>query len=137
MMATRRGMNVTLCHPKGYELDAEVIDVCRRNAETAQTIGGEFTVTDDLPSACKELDIVYARHWVDPTIGERWAPWYCNDQVLGSAKFIHPMPIERDVEVCSSIVNDEKRSMLRRLEKNKHFLQKAVLALLVRSRTEV
>ena len=137
MMTTRRGMNVTLCHPKGYDLDADVMRVCRRNAENAQSVGGEFTVTDDLASASKDQDIVYARHWGEPATGERWERWYCDDEVLGRAKFIHPMPIERDVEACSSVVGDEKRSMIRAIEKNKYFLQKAALALLVRSRAAV
>lgn len=130
MMATRRGMRATLCHPQGFELAEDVMRICARNAESS---GGNFTVTDDLPSASKGQDIVYARHWGPPTRAEELSEWYCDDAVLGEAKFVHPMPIERDVEALATIV-DGPQSMLDTLIENKYFLQKAVLALLVRSR---
>ena len=123
-------MEVTLCHPAGYELGTDVVRICAQNAEAS---GGRFSVMHDLATTSAGYDIVYARHWGPPATGAEASSWYCDEQRVADAKFIHPMPIERDVEASTGVV-DSCQSMLGDLMENKYFLQKAVLASLVRER---
>jgi len=135
-MTTRMGMKVTLCHPPGYELDPEVLKIAEKHADANPS--GSFVLSDDLGIASQGQDIVYARHWGPPVqrgtfSRDRYSDWYCDERILGAARFIHPMPVSRGVEASADVV-DGDRSLLKELIKNKHYLQKAVLALLVRMR---
>lgn len=59
-LMTRFGMEVTLAHPEGYEIMAEVEEVARKHAEE---YGGKFTKTNDMAEAFKDADIVYPKSW--------------------------------------------------------------------------
>ncbi|MGL4986935.1 MAG: knotted carbamoyltransferase YgeW [Treponemataceae bacterium] len=59
-LMTRFGMNVTLAHPKGYEVMSEVEEVAMRNV---QAHGGSFTKTNSMAEAFKDADIVYPKSW--------------------------------------------------------------------------
>jgi ornithine carbamoyltransferase len=130
MMATRRGMSVTLCHPDGFQLDPGVIQLCHRNAQDS---GGEFLVTGDLSATRERQDVIYARNWEGSQEPTNATEWYCSREMLGSARFLHPMPIERDIEADREVV-DGPASLIEPLIRNKYFVQKAVLALLAGDR---
>ncbi|MCL2695580.1 MAG: knotted carbamoyltransferase YgeW [Clostridiales bacterium] len=57
---TRFGMDVTLAHPKGYEVMDEVAAVAKANCEAS---GAKFTVTNDMAEAFKDADVVYPKSW--------------------------------------------------------------------------
>lgn len=59
-LMTRFGMDVTLAHPKGYEVMPEVEAVARKNAKAS---GGSFTKTGSMAEAFKDADIVYPKSW--------------------------------------------------------------------------
>ncbi len=59
-LMTRFGMEVTLAHPEGYEVMADVEKVAEANA--AKT-GGSFTKTNNMAEAFKDADIVYPKSW--------------------------------------------------------------------------
>lgn len=59
-LMTRFGMHVTLAHPPGYDLVDETLDAARRFAAGS---GGSFTVTDSMPAAFDQADIVYPKSW--------------------------------------------------------------------------
>lgn len=128
MIATRIGMKVTLCHPKEYSLDPNVIKQCHFNAYQS---GGEFVYTDQFDDAFKDQDVIYARHW---STGKEKASqeyeWYCDTKHFNPNRsfFIHPMPCIRGVEVASEVA-ESSRSLLKSLILNKYYLQKAVLAI--------
>ena len=130
MMMTRMGMDVTLCHPDGdFGIDDEVRKICEQNAGDS---GGSFKRTHDFEDACRgqEPEVVYARHWGPPATEGDAAKWYADEAHVRKAWFVHPMPIERDVEAASAVV-DGPRSLLSRLIINKNAIQKSVLAHLV------
>ncbi|HBM14801.1 MAG TPA: knotted carbamoyltransferase YgeW [Lentisphaeria bacterium] len=57
---SRFGMEVSLAHPKGYEVMPEVEEVARLNAERS---GGVFTKTNNMEEAFENADIVYPKSW--------------------------------------------------------------------------
>ena len=59
-LMTRFGMNVTLAHPKGYDVMSEVEDVARKNAAES---GGSFTKTNSMAEAFEGADVVYPKSW--------------------------------------------------------------------------
>jgi len=59
-LMTRFGMDVTLAHPKGYEVMPEVEAVALANAKTA---GCAFKRTNSMEEAFEKADIVYPKSW--------------------------------------------------------------------------
>lgn len=131
MMMTRLGMKVTLCHPPGRELDIDVMKTCQGNARNS---GGGFEWTSNLDEARRGQDIIYARHWGTEAMGDEVSTWFCDEKLLGDARYVHPMPVDRGVEATAEVV-DGRRSLTRDLIRNKHFVQKAILARLAHLRT--
>ena len=131
MLFTRLGMDVTLCHPDGYELDPNVIEKCKENSEAS---GGQFKQVSDFERAFENQEIVYARHWSlkEQQYTINYDNWYLDEASFGraepSALFIHPMPLRRNDEVDEKVANGA-RSLLKFMPENKYYLQKAVFAL--------
>lgn len=59
-LMTRFGMEVSLAHPKGYDLIPDVIEVAKQNAEKS---GGKFTMSNSMEEAFENADIVYPKSW--------------------------------------------------------------------------
>lgn len=131
MLATRLGMEVTLCNPPEYELDPAVINTCRDNAEAS---GGIFKKVSDFEGSFANQEIVYARHWnnTEQPSSVKYDGWYLDEDrfcmAQSDAFFIHPMPLKRNDEVDEKVA-DGGQSLLRPLVENKYYLQKAVLAM--------
>lgn len=60
LAACKMGMNVTLAHPKGFELDDEVIKACDTFAGQTK---GSFKITNDFNEGFRNADIVYPKSW--------------------------------------------------------------------------
>ena len=59
-LMTRFGMEVSLAHPKGYEIMSEVEEVAEKNAAGS---GGKFSKTNVMAESFKDADIVYPKSW--------------------------------------------------------------------------
>jgi len=59
-LMTRFGMDVTLAHPKGYEIMPEVEAIGKKNSEQG---GGKFVRTNSMEEAFDNADIVYPKSW--------------------------------------------------------------------------
>lgn len=59
-LMTRMGMEVSLAHPKSYELMPEVEEIARKNAAAS---GGKFIKTNSMEEAFENADIVYPKSW--------------------------------------------------------------------------
>lgn len=55
--------------------------------------GGEFERTSDLDKARRGQDIIYARHWCAEAMGDDGSSWFCDEELLGDASYVHPMPV--------------------------------------------
>ena len=67
-LMTRFGMNVSLAHPKGYEVMPEMERIARRQASES---GGAFEVTNSMEDAFADADIVYPKSWAPYSIMEK------------------------------------------------------------------
>lgn len=59
-LMTRFGMNVTLAHPKGYDLIPEVVKLAGKQAKET---GGSFRQVTSMEEAFEGADIVYPKSW--------------------------------------------------------------------------
>ncbi|MDR1489282.1 MAG: knotted carbamoyltransferase YgeW [Desulfovibrio sp.] len=77
-LMTRFGMDVTLAHPKGYEVMPEVEAVAAENAKAA---GCTFKRTNSMEEAFEGADIVYPKSWASFAAMEKRSKLYGqNDQ---------------------------------------------------------
>ncbi|MBW2457747.1 MAG: knotted carbamoyltransferase YgeW, partial [Deltaproteobacteria bacterium] len=60
MLLPRFGMNVSLAHPKGYDLTDSCLEAARTGAERG---GGSFEVVDEMSAAFADAHVVYPKSW--------------------------------------------------------------------------
>ena len=77
---TRFGMDVTLAHPKGYEVMDEVLEVAKQNAAAS---GAKFVVTNDMAEAFADADVVYPKSWAPFSAMETRTELYGNGDMDG------------------------------------------------------
>ena len=139
MLMTRFGMDVTLAHPKGFEL----MPKCLASAEQhAKENGTKFEVVDDMDEAFTDGDIIYAKSWgpimetEEPVavqaMCDQYKNWICDDRRMELAKpksiYMHCMPIDRGYEATNSVV-DGPHSVIYDEAENRLHVQKALMAL--------
>jgi len=77
-LMTRFGMEVTLAHPKGYNLLPEIIDISKKNAAESE---GKFEVVHSMDVAFADAEIVTAVNWTPyPVMEKRTTLLKTNDQ---------------------------------------------------------
>jgi len=135
--AARRGMDVTVLRPEGFELPEPVMQKARQAAETA---GGCVNETDDRSEAMQGAHVIYAKSWSSTRhygdgLGDKllreehidWCvdePWF--DNARDDCRFMHCLPVRRGV-VVSEPVLDGPRSVVIHEARNRMLAQMAVL----------
>jgi N-acetylornithine carbamoyltransferase len=156
LAATKMGMEVTLAHPKGFELDPEVIMHCEKNAQQYE---GSFKITNDFEEGFKGADIVYPKSWgsvpcfnyVDETgktIKEQnhdeaeslnndakgWMTTAKHMQLTNrNAVYMHCLPADRGQEVTDEVIDGPQSVVIDEAENRLH-AHKAIMALLMGGR---
>jgi N-acetylornithine carbamoyltransferase len=136
-MAAKRGMDVTVLRPEGFELPETLMSKATRAAEAA---GGSVTETDDRTAAMQDAHVIYAKSWSSTRhYGDRlgdeklrnglddWCvdePWF--DNARDDCRFMHCLPVRRGV-VVSEPVLDGPRSVVIHEARNRMLAQMAVL----------
>lgn len=136
----RFGLDVTLAHPKGFELQPEVMEMARENA---RKYGSKFEVVNDMDEACKDADIIYAKGWGPiMTVGDDEVAgvkminenpgWIVDSRRMKLAKesaiYMHCMPADRDIEVTSEVMDGPQSVIYDEAENRMHTI-KALMAL--------
>ncbi len=135
--AARRGMDVTVLRPEGFELPDAVMAKARAAAEVS---GGSVAETDDRVAAMQDAHVIYAKSWASTRhYGDRlndqklrseldeWCvdePWF--DNAREDCRFMHCLPVRRGV-VVSEPVLDGPRSIVIHEARNRMLAQMAVL----------
>ena len=135
--AARRGMDVTVLRPEGFELPDAVMQRARTAAEAA---GGSVTETDERAEAMQDAHVIYAKSWSSTRYyGDRindqklrnelvdWCvdePWF--DNAREDCRFMHCLPVRRGVVVADRIL-DGPRSVVIHEARNRMLAQMAVL----------
>jgi ornithine carbamoyltransferase len=147
LIASRFGMDVTLAHPPGYELDAEVIAWVKENCASN---GGQFETRGDPDSGYEGAHVVYSRNWVTPNAyqGGEFRKQAEIEKAMGhqgwttttdrmartdDAVFTHPMPVDRGNEVSDEVASGP-RSAIYDVAENRLHVQKALMAALMAGR---
>jgi N-acetylornithine carbamoyltransferase len=137
LMAAKMGMNLTLCHPEGYELDHGVLDAVRR---TAGETGGTVRFSRDLREAASGAHAVYAASWGSTILhgrpdeerllrGRNQERRITADLMASTAsgRFLHAMPVRRNVEADDAVI-DGPQSLVVRQAGNRLHVQRALFA---------
>ncbi|MDH3746746.1 MAG: N-acetylornithine carbamoyltransferase [Gammaproteobacteria bacterium] len=135
--AARRGMDVTVLRPEGFELPQPIMEKSR---EAAAAAGGSVRETDDRCEAMDGAHVIYAKSWSSTKhYGDRIADqklrndlddwcvddtWF--DNALDDCRFMHCLPVRRGV-VVSEPVLDGPRSIVIHEARNRMLAQMAVL----------
>jgi N-succinyl-L-ornithine transcarbamylase len=117
------GHDLTICHPEGYELDAEF------------TQGA--TLTNDQSEALQNADFVYVKNWSAFNeygkilcTDERWMLTESHLKNSPDAKVMHCLPVRRNVELSDEIL-DGPRSLVQQQALNRIYAAQAVLSKLL------
>jgi N-acetylornithine carbamoyltransferase len=134
-------MQVTLAHPLGFEVDDAVLQKCRRFADDS---GGGIKVQNDMASACRGAEVLYARSWGSTKYwedSEREAMvkralqgWRVDAPLMATtanAFLMQPLPVRRNV-VATDEVLDGPRSVIYDQAANRLHVQKALLMQLLK-----
>ena len=135
--AARRGMDVTVLRPEGFELPDAIMARARDAAEAA---GGSVRESDDRREAMQDAHVIYAKSWSSTRhYGDRLAdqklrnelddwcvdePWF--DNAREDCRFMHCLPVRRGVVVSEAIL-DGPRSIVIHEARNRMLAQMAVL----------
>jgi ornithine carbamoyltransferase len=146
--ATKMGCDTVLAHPKGMELDDEVINHCKVYAEENNS---SFDIVYDMDEAFEGATIVYPKAWTCRDFIPPWNSkpeleksqllfdknkhWICDDEkmkIAGSkAMYMHCLPCDRGFEVTNSVIDGPQSIAFDQAENRLH-AQKAVMALTMR-----
>ena len=117
------GHDLTICHPEGYELDAEF------------TQGA--VITNNQSEALQGADFVYVKNWSAFNdygkilcTDERWMLTEAHLKHAPEAKVMHCLPVRRNVELSDEIL-DGSRSLIQQQAFNRIFAAQAVLSKLL------
>ncbi len=136
-MAAKRGMDVTVLRPEGFELPEAIMQKARSAADAA---GGSVVETDQRGEAMEGAHIIYAKSWSstrhygdrlgDQKLREQHLDWCVDEPWFANAKddcrFMHCLPVRRGVVVADEIL-DGPRSVVIPEARNRMLAQMAVL----------
>jgi N-acetylornithine carbamoyltransferase len=109
------GMDVTVAHPDGFDLDPDIID---RADIVAQTSGGGIRVTTDREAGFRDAEVVVAKSWSgfsgygrreEEALARHALGHWCVDNAAMSltndAGFMHCLPVRRNVVVKDEVID--------------------------------
>jgi N-acetylornithine carbamoyltransferase len=139
--AAQMGHDLVLAHPRGYELDNELMKTIKEQSSDA---GGSIHVTSDIEQAFEAAEVIYAKSWgsrnfygaPDKDIAERAqyrGKWIVDEQKMArtnDAIFMHCLPVRRNVIVTDGVIDSASSVVIDEAENRLH-VQKAILVGLI------
>lgn len=156
-LMTRFGMNVSLAHPKGYNLIDRTVESAKSNAKAS---GGSFQIVDDMDAAFEDADIVYPKSWgvydlmlerqnartkaeIDENqkaclaMNHQHKDWICDERRMKLAKksavYMHCLPADRGSEVTDAVIDGPQSIVFQEAENRLHTV-KAIMSCTMRER---
>jgi N-acetylornithine carbamoyltransferase len=139
LIASRAGMQLSITHPPGYELDSAVIDQVRANCARS---GGSLTISNSFADAFQDTHVVYAKSWgslgafgdnaKEMEMREPFRDWMVTERRMATTAngiFMHCLPVRRNVVVADEVL-DGPRSVVIDQAENRLHAQKALLVAL-------
>ncbi len=143
LITSRYGMDITLTHPKGFELDNDIIKVAKKNAKES---GGSLSFSNEIKESYVDADVIYIKSWGalkfygkgkeekplrmpyrdEWRIQEKYLEYTNSDSIL-----MHCLPIRRNI-VADDEVIDGKHSIVYDQAENRLYTVKALLFYLLK-----
>lgn len=141
LAAAQFGHDLRIAHPKGYELDAELMETISRQSAAA---GGSLEIVNKIDEAFDGAEVVYAKSWgsfrhygdANEDLREReiyrgkWIVDEAKMQRTNDAIFMHCLPVRRNVIVTDQVIDSANSVILDEAENRLH-VQKAIMAKLI------
>ncbi|HEX6279172.1 MAG TPA: N-acetylornithine carbamoyltransferase, partial [Pyrinomonadaceae bacterium] len=142
LAAAQFGHDLRIAHPKGYDLDDELL----REIETAASNnGGSVEFTNNVEEAFEGIEVVYAKSWgsknfygdLNGEIRERSAyrdTWIVDERKMAAtnnAVFMHCLPVRRNVIVTDGVIDGSQSIVIDEAENRLH-VQKAIMTELIK-----
>ncbi|MBS3815212.1 MAG: ornithine carbamoyltransferase [Hadesarchaea archaeon] len=144
LLMSRYGMNVTLAHPEGFELDSDVMDTCRKNAKES---GAEFEISNNYEESLEDADIIFPRSWAshgcmmnginqfgedkECRLRDKHKDWILDQERLNLTSsdsiVTHVLPVYRGKEATDEVM-DGPHSVIYDQAENRLHAQMAILA---------
>jgi N-acetylornithine carbamoyltransferase len=134
------GCDVTVAHPPKFDLAPEVMEQAKQIAGKS---GGSVKVTHNQEEAFKGAEVIYAKSWLSReyygNATEEFAyrktlpSWTVTEEKMGAtnrAKFMHCLPIRRNVVATDGVLDDDDCVIYQQAENRLH-AQKALLVKLL------
>lgn len=141
LAAAQMGHDLVIAHPRGYELDEELMFETRRQAAAS---GGSITISNDVDAAFEGVEVVYAKSWgskrfygaLEKDLAERAqyrGKWIVDETKMArtaDAVFMHCLPVRRNVIVTDAVIESPASVVIDEAENRLH-AQKAVMERLI------
>ncbi len=115
-MMQKSEVDFTITHPKGYELNPEITK--------------EVSINYNQEEALKDADFVYVKNWSSyANYGEILkvdTDWMMTKERLGNAKFMHCLPVRRNVVVEDAVLDSENSVVIQQAD-NRTYAAQVVL----------
>ena len=142
LAAAQFGHDVRIAHPKGYDLDDELIAEIEQHSAAA---GSTVEFTNDVDEAFEGVEVVYAKSWgsrnfygdANGDMSEREShrpKWIVDEPKMNRTKdaaFMHCPPVRRNVIVTDSVI-DSRNSVVIDEAENRLHVQKAIMTELIK-----
>jgi N-acetylornithine carbamoyltransferase len=143
LAAAQMGHDLRIAHPKGYELDEELMaEIQRQSAEA----GGSLEIVNDVESAYNDVEVVYAKSWGSKNFygdaikdikfrSNLRADWIVDEAKMektNNAIFMHCLPVRRNVIVTYGVIDSPNSVVIDEAENRLH-IQKAIMTKLIKS----
>ena len=138
LAAAHLGMDITIAHPDGYDLDG---DDLRAIEMLAQARGGRVRTTPDRAEALKGADAVYVKAWgalsafgrpeEERALRTPHRDWRMSDP--GKAFVMHCLPVRRNVEIDDAVLDGPQSAVYDQAENRLHVQRALLLELLANS----
>jgi N-acetylornithine carbamoyltransferase len=144
LAAAQFGHDLRIAHPKGYQLDVQLLRDIERIAEQS---GGSVEYISDADTGFDDADVVYAKSWGSKSFYGRpeqdiefrrdlRPDWIVNEEKMGRTNngiFMHCLPVRRNVIVTDGVIDSAASVVLDEAENRLH-VQKAILTKMFESR---
>ncbi|WP_430429348.1 acetylornithine carbamoyltransferase [Maribacter litoralis] len=121
-MMQKQNAEFVITHPKGYELDPNITKGC--------------TIEHDQEKALGNADFVYVKNWSSYNdygqIKSQDANWQMTLKKLGKAKFMHCLPVRRNIVVADEVL-DSDQSLVIEQANNRTYAAQLVLKKILES----
>jgi N-acetylornithine carbamoyltransferase len=136
LAAAQMGHDLVIAHPRGYELDEELLETIRER--------GNVEITNDIEAAFDGAEVIYAKSWggkqfygdAERDLAERAQyrdKWIVDEAKMSrtnNAIFMHCLPVRRNVIVTDGVIDSQASVVIDEAENRLH-VQKAVMAQLL------